>query len=131
MCYQCNDNHKYKKPLTKKESFDGIHPKLITFGGVQFGYHKSPGQCKHCGNYSHFSLHRRYKWTPNFEKFATQIEDKLHITVPTYNWRSKLPDADTTRLWICSDDCIKQIMFQGMFELAIPANVALKGLGKD
>jgi hypothetical protein len=85
-------------------SFDGVHPKTLEFSGVTFGYHKKEQKCVMCSNFTHFSLHRKYKGDLD----ASSLE------------RNEQCD----RLWICSDKCWKEVVYSGIFSLAIPVGTA-------
>ena len=90
-------------------SWDGVNPKIVTHCGIDFGFHKQMEPCIKCGKRTHYSLHRKYK--KNFK--ASEVE----------------ASEQADRLWICSDDCWKQVVLSGMFALVIPVDTAQKILG--
>lgn len=92
-------------------SWDGIHPKLKSFCGYQFGYHKETHQCAglNCNKWTHYSLHKRYKFSVNLEKANGE-----------YDWRHK-----TDRLYICSDQCFSNLILSQMCTIDIPPDVAM------
>jgi hypothetical protein len=85
-----------------ESSFDGIHPASIELCGIAFGYHnlKPESRCALCKKPTHYSIHRRYK-------FSRNLETKQQVN----------------RLWCCSEICFKQIIFRRMFDLVIPFDV--------
>ena len=87
-------------------SFNGIDPKLKRYCGYLFGWHKKNAQCLKCNNYSHYSLHRKYKFTANIES-VSKID----------------------RIWCCSEDCFKAIILEQLFNFTIPPEEAHKILG--
>lgn len=98
-------------------SWDGIHPKLKKYCGYLFGYHKEENPCRCCGKWTHYALHRRYKWTGNLENAIMKEEGKP-------NWWART-DADT-RPWCCSDACFKKMVFEHTFDCIIPYDEAEK-----
>jgi hypothetical protein len=87
---------------TGEPSWDGIHPKLKRFAGYLFGYHKEEEKCLCCGNFTHYALHRKYKWTSDLEK------------------------AERDRPWCCSEGCFKKLVFNHTFDVVVPFEEAEK-----
>jgi hypothetical protein len=87
-------------------SFNGIDPKLIKFCGYAFGWHKKNATCLKCNNNTHYSLHRRYKFTANIERVS-----------------------DIDRIWCCSEECFKAIIFEQLFNFTMEPEEAHKILG--
>jgi hypothetical protein len=112
------------RTLTTKEgepSWDGINPKLKKFCGYLFGYHKEENPCRCCGKYTHYALHRRYKWTSNLEH-AISKETSSHNT-----WFTSEKEYDyKDRPWCCSDACFKKMVFEHTFDCIIPYEEAEK-----
>lgn len=98
-----------------KSSFDGIHPASVTYCGViEAGYHnnKDGEGCVMCGEFTNYSLHRRYKFSRNLET-----------------------NEKVDRLWLCSSACCQAMVFRNTFDMIIPWEVSeqvlsWKGKGK-
>lgn len=100
-------------------SFDGVHPKLKKYSGYLFGYHKEEHQCRCCGKFTHYALHRRYKWVAGLEKdLSKKTSSYWYTTQREYDMKD--------RPWCCSDDCFKKMVFEKMFDCIIPAEEAEK-----
>lgn len=93
-------------------SFNGYDPKLKKWGDHQFGWHNEGDGCINCNELTHYSLHRRYKFTTNMEKYSQK----------NYKYWSD-------RLWCCSEECWKKIVLDQLFELTIPVKNAKRALG--
>ena len=109
LCYcTTEENGMPYAAYTKKgePSFNGIDPKIIKFCDYAFGWHKKQATCLKCNTHTHYSLHRRYKFTSNIENF------------------SKID-----RIWCCSDECFKQIIFEQLFNFTMEPEEAHKILG--
>lgn len=87
---------------TGESSFDGIHPASIELCGISFGYHnmRSDSRCALCKKPTHYSIHRRYKFSKN-------LETKQQVN----------------RLYCCSEICFKQVIFRRMFDLILPFEI--------
>lgn len=91
-----------------ESSFDGIHPASVRYcGEVEFGYHnnKNCEGCVNCGKFTHYSIHRRYKFSKNLET-----------------------NERCDRLWICSNKCFQNVVFRNTFDLVLPWEVSEKVL---
>lgn len=109
LCYcTTEENGMPYAAYTKKgePSFNGIDPKIIKFCDYAFGWHKKQATCLKCNTHTHYSLHRRYKFTSNIENF------------------SKID-----RIWCCSEECFKSIILEQLFNFTIPPEEAHKILG--
>lgn len=86
-----------------ESSFDGIHPATKEFCGVAFGYHNLThnSRCAECDKTTNYAIHRRYKFSRNLEK-----------------------NEKVERLWCCSNECFKIIVFKNMFDLVLPFSVS-------
>ena len=87
-----------------ESSFDGINPASVKYCGIlECGYHnnKEGNGCVVCGKFTHYSLHRRYKFNKNIENAE-----------------------DVDRAWLCSNECAKAMVFRNMFGLTLPFEVA-------
>lgn len=87
-------------------SFNGIDPKIKKFCDYAFGWHKKNATCLKCNNFTHYSLHRRYKFTANIERVS-----------------------DIDRIWCCSEECFKAIIFEQLFNFTMEPEEAHKILG--
>lgn len=95
-------------------SFNGIDPKTKTWGNHEFGWHHDEGLCVSCNKkYTHYALHRRYKFTRFIEKYEEQIKEK---------W------LEEGRLWCCGEACWKRIVWENIMEQNIPLENAEKAL---
>lgn len=86
-----------------ESSFDGIHPATKEFCGVAFGFHnnKEYEGCANCGKFTHYAIHRRYKFSKNLET-----------------------NERVDRLWACSNECFRNIVFRNTFDLVLPWEVS-------
>jgi hypothetical protein len=87
-----------------ESSFDGLHPASVKYcGTLECGYHNNKGYegCVMCGKFTHYSLHRRYKFSKNLE-----TQEKVD------------------RLWLCSDECAQAMVFRNTFDMVLPWDVS-------
>ena len=109
LCYCTPEENNMPYAMYTKDgepSFNGIDPKLKRYCGYLFGWHKKNTTCLKCNNYTHYSLHRKYKFTANIERVSS-----------------------IDRIWCCSEECFKSIILEQLFNFTIPPEEAHKILG--